>query len=123
VRGQGQRPPLDDIVIIAIDNPSLQTLGRWPWPRTLHADLLNTLAQAKPKAIAYDVLFVEPDADPKADVALGTAMKAAGPVFLPLLIEVPPRQGSDRSISTSIATGWPAASSWARAAANVVGCT
>ncbi|MCY0536259.1 CHASE2 domain-containing protein, partial [Klebsiella pneumoniae] len=28
----GQRPPLDDIVIIAIDNPSLQELGRWPWP-------------------------------------------------------------------------------------------
>ena len=90
----GQRPPLDDIVIIAIDNPSLQTLGRWPWPRTLHADLLNTLAQAKPKAIAYDVLFVEPDTDPRADIALAGAMKAAGPVFLPLLIEVPGPDGA-----------------------------
>lgn len=90
----GQRPPMDDIVIVAIDNPSLQALGRWPWPRTLHADLLNTLAQAKPKAIAYDVLFVEPDADPKADVALAGAMKAAAPVFLPLLIEVPGPDGA-----------------------------
>ncbi len=90
----GQRPPLDDIVIIAIDNSSLQELGRWPWTRTLHADLLNTLAQAKPKAVAYDVLFVEPDADPKADIALAGAMKAAGPVFLPLLIEVPGPNGA-----------------------------
>ena len=90
----GQRPPLDDIVIIAIDNPSLQELGRWPWPRTRHADLLNVLAEAKPKAIAYDVLFVEPDADPEADLALAAAMKAAGPVFLPLLIEVPGPNGA-----------------------------
>ncbi len=90
----GQRAPLDDIVIIAVDNPSLQELGRWPWPRTRHADLLNTLAQAKPKAIAYDVLFVEPDADPKADIALAAAMRAAGPVFLPLLIEVPGPNGA-----------------------------
>ena len=90
----GQRPPLDDIVIIAIDNPSLQELGRWPWPRTRHADLLNVLAEAKPKAIAYDVLFVEPDADPKADLALAAAMQAAGPVFLPLLISVPGPNGA-----------------------------
>lgn len=90
----GQRPPLDDIVIVAIDNASLQALGRWPWPRTLHADLLNTLAQAKPKAIAYDVLFVEPDADPTADIALAGAMKTAAPVFLPLLIEVPGPDGA-----------------------------
>ncbi len=90
----GQREPLDDIVIIAIDNPSLQALGRWPWPRALHSDLLNTLAEAKPKAVAYDVLFVEPDADPAADLNLAAAMKAAGPVYLPLLIDVPGPNGA-----------------------------
>lgn len=90
----GQREPLDDIVIIAIDNPSLQALGRWPWPRALHSDLLNTLAKAKPKAVAYDVLFVEPDADPQADLNLAAAMKAAGPVYLPLLIDVPGPNGA-----------------------------
>ncbi|MDF2900014.1 MAG: histidine kinase [Phenylobacterium sp.] len=90
----GRRPPLDDIVIIAIDNPSLQALGRWPWPRARHSELLNTLAQARPKAIAYDVLFVEPDADAKADQDLAAALTTAGPVFLPLLIEVPGPNGA-----------------------------
>ena len=90
----GERPPLDDIVIIAIDNPSLQALGRWPWPRARHSELLNSLARAEPKAIAYDVLFVEPDADQEADQALAAALRTAGPVFLPLLIEVPGPNGA-----------------------------
>lgn len=89
-----QRAPSDDIVIVAIDNESLRGLGRWPWPRARHAELLDRLAEARPKAIAYDVLFVEPDATPGADQDLARAVAAASPVFLPLLIEVPGRDGA-----------------------------
>jgi adenylate cyclase len=54
-----------DIAIVDIDDSSLRALapffGRWPWPRVVHAHLLNFLARAKPKAVIYDILFLEPD--------------------------------------------------------------
>jgi CHASE2 domain-containing sensor protein len=88
------RPPRDDIVILAIDNRSIQDLGRWPWPRARHAALLRRLAAAGPRAVAYDVLFVDPDADPANDKALAAAMTAAGPVVLPLTFDVPGDNGA-----------------------------
>jgi CHASE2 domain-containing sensor protein/two-component sensor histidine kinase len=88
------RPPRDDIVIVAIDNRSIQDLGRWPWPRARHAALLDQLAKARPKLIAYDVLFLDPDADPANDQALAQAVKAAAPVILPLTFDVPGDNGA-----------------------------
>lgn len=90
----GVRTPRDDIVIVAIDNRSIQALGRWPWPRARHAELLRRLAQARPKAVAYDVLFVDPDRDPGADLALAEAVKAARPTLLPLTFDVPGENGA-----------------------------
>lgn len=88
----GVRQPQPDIVIVAIDNRSVAALGRWPWPRDRHQALLDQLAKAQPKAIAYDVLFVE--ADPGADPALADAVRRAAPVFLPLTFEVPGANGA-----------------------------
>jgi len=85
------RAPDDDIVIVAIDNRSVAELGRWPWPRRLHADLLRELAKAQPRAVAYDVLFVEPAAE---DADLGAAIAAARPVFLPVTFDVPGPDGA-----------------------------
>ncbi len=51
-------------VLVAIDEASLHTLGRWPWPRQVHAQLLDRLQQTpKPaRVIAWDVVFAEPQA-------------------------------------------------------------
>jgi adenylate cyclase len=60
--------------IIAIDEESLQRLGQWPWPRTLMADLTRRLQAAEPSAIAFDILFSEPDrTSPQAMAALWRA--------------------------------------------------
>ncbi|MEN8763940.1 MAG: CHASE2 domain-containing protein, partial [Thiogranum sp.] len=56
-----QRPPPDDIVIVAIDEATLRELGRWPWSRAVHAALLDRLKNEQPKAVAFDVIFAEPD--------------------------------------------------------------
>lgn len=85
------RPASDDIVIVAIDEPSLAAIGRWPWPRAVHTALLRRLGQARPRAIGYDVLFVEPTAD---DAALARAAGAAGPVVLPMAFLVPGSNGA-----------------------------
>jgi CHASE2 domain-containing sensor protein/signal transduction histidine kinase len=87
------RSPSEDIVVVAIDNRSIASLGRWPWPRTHHEALLRRLAEARPRAVAYDVLFLEPDRAPATDVELAQAMSAL-PVYLPLSIDVPGEDGA-----------------------------
>lgn len=54
-------PPMhSDIVIAAVDDASIAELGPWPWPRRVHAELLDKLTQAQVKAVAFDFLFSEP---------------------------------------------------------------
>jgi adenylate cyclase len=54
-----------DIALIEIDEYSLRNLqpnvGRWPWPRIVHATLLDYLRAGQPKLVVYDVNFAEPD--------------------------------------------------------------
>ncbi len=78
-----RRVPDPNILIIAIDDASLAQLGRWPWPRSHHARLLQVLAPLKPRAVIYDVLFTEAEAG---DPELAKAMTTVGPVFLPALV-------------------------------------
>jgi CHASE2 domain-containing sensor protein/signal transduction histidine kinase len=56
-----QRPARDDIIIVAIDDYSLAQLGRWPWQRGVHAQLLDRIAAARPRAIGLDVILTEPE--------------------------------------------------------------
>ena len=58
------RLPSSRIAIIAIDDESIANLGRWPWPRDLHADLINRLADGGAKVIGQTVFFLEPQLDP-----------------------------------------------------------
>jgi adenylate cyclase len=47
--------------IIDIDDASLAKLGQWPWPRTRLADLVDRLRTGGAAAIAFDMMFSEPD--------------------------------------------------------------
>jgi CHASE2 domain-containing sensor protein/serine phosphatase RsbU (regulator of sigma subunit) len=49
------------VVIVAIDEESLQRFGQWPWPRTRLAQLIAGISAAKPAAVGVDLLFPEPD--------------------------------------------------------------
>lgn len=71
------------IAIIAIDDESLEMLGQWPWDRSVHAALIDTLSQGNPAVIAFDVIFSEYSSDPEADAALVDAAKRAGNVVFP----------------------------------------
>ncbi|HAC35303.1 MAG TPA: serine/threonine protein kinase [Gammaproteobacteria bacterium] len=51
-----------DLAIIAIDDPSIERLGRWPWSRTVIADLVARLEGAK--VIGLPVFYSEPQLDP-----------------------------------------------------------
>ncbi|HLB30395.1 MAG TPA: adenylate/guanylate cyclase domain-containing protein [Gammaproteobacteria bacterium] len=76
--------PPDDIVIVAIDELSMQEFNRqWPWPRTMHAELVRALKEAGAAVIGFDVLFSEPDGNgDDADAEFAAAMAEAGNVIL-----------------------------------------
>ena len=57
------RQPSDRIVIIAIDDQSIDNIGRWPWSRGVHAKLIDQLAAAKAKTIVHTTFFFEPQVD------------------------------------------------------------
>jgi HD-GYP domain-containing protein (c-di-GMP phosphodiesterase class II) len=48
-------------VVVALDDQSLATYGRWPWPRALVADLLNRIAAQHPASVGIDIIFAEPE--------------------------------------------------------------
>ena len=60
---QSSRQPSDRIAVIAIDDQSIANIGRWPWPRDVHAELIDKLAAAKAKTIVYNAFFFEPQTD------------------------------------------------------------
>lgn len=63
--------------IVDIDDESLRRLGQWPWPRTRVAELVARLQEAGAAAIAFDVLFAEPDrTSPRAMLRLWNAPPA-----------------------------------------------
>ncbi len=78
LRGELQAP--DDVVILAIDDRSLQRIGRWPWPRTVMADALDKISAGRPRAVGLDIVYAESFAD---DNRLKEAISSCGRVVLP----------------------------------------
>ncbi len=63
-------PPADGPVIVSIDEPSLAAINaQWPWPRSLHAELVRQLRAAGAKAIGLDIIMAEPST-PENDAAI-----------------------------------------------------
>lgn len=88
----GQRsfvtPAPTDIVIVAIDENSLSQLGRWPWPRQVHAELIQRLKHEQTSAIGLDIVISEPDqTNAAADEALAESIEQAKNIVLPVLLE------------------------------------
>ncbi|NJM13485.1 MAG: CHASE2 domain-containing protein [Synechococcaceae cyanobacterium SM1_2_3] len=76
------QPPPDQIVIVAIDEPSMAEIKQqWPWPRSLHAQLIRQLHKAGAKVIGFDILFAEPSQSEQ-DQALVDAVREANNVVL-----------------------------------------
>ena len=92
------RPEADpDIILVTIDDPSLQALGKWPWPRQNHAALLTKLQAAKPNSILLDILLSEPSIEAD-DSALAAAMQQSAPVYIPMHFVSPGSDGRDYDV-------------------------
>jgi len=79
---RGSQEPQKEVVIVAIDEPSFSSLGlQWPWPRSLHADLIKALTKAGARTIALDIIFAEPTSEDE-DASLAQAIQGHGNVLL-----------------------------------------
>lgn len=99
-----------DIVIVAIDDYSLQKLGgrfgSWPWPRSVMAEALDKLTKTKPLSIGLDVIYAEAST-PEDDNRLAAAITRNGRVVLPAqLYEVSATEAAANGSAENNATAW-----------------
>jgi len=84
--GAWDYPPDPRLLIVAIDDNSLQQIGQWPWPRSTHARLLDRLTEAGSARVVLDLMLSEPDRqDAAQDAELAAAIRRNGKVVLPVL--------------------------------------
>jgi len=78
-----QRPATGNVVLVEIDAKSIEALKIWPWPRSVHAELLDKLVALGARRVAFDVDF-SAQSRPEEDKALEAALsRASGKVLLP----------------------------------------
>ena len=105
------RTPSDRIAVIAIDEQSIANLGRWPWPREIHAQMIDLLAAGQVKVIGHTAFFFEPQLDAglpylyRIAALLGKSSEAqAAPDALDLLLqEAFGKLESDKKLAASMA--------------------
>lgn len=81
---KASKPKPSPIVFIDMGEDSIEAIGRWPWPRKWHATLIKIISEYEPKAIAFDVLFSEPQ-DLLDDSVLQEALRQSENVYFPVL--------------------------------------
>ena len=96
----------NDIVIIGIDNRSLERFGRWPFPRRIHADLMHSFTRIKQQeqresAILLDILFNETADRAFEDVILLEALEENGNVALQTIHYATPIKTTSQDVLTS----------------------
>jgi len=96
--GRGATP----VAVLAIDEPSFQQLGQgWPFPRGLHARLIDRLREDGAAAIGLDMVFADPAADPAQDAALAQAVARAVAAGIPVVLA-----SSREKVDSASATLW-----------------
>jgi adenylate cyclase len=107
VVSRGQRQPAPTVVLALIDEKSLDTEGRWPWPRSKLAALVERLSHDGAKVIGFDIGFLEPDENSQLAFIneLGQHVEALGitqPQLLDFIQERKQRADNDLALAQAI---------------------
>ncbi|HOW43424.1 MAG TPA: adenylate/guanylate cyclase domain-containing protein [Candidatus Omnitrophota bacterium] len=85
---RGAMPTRGPIVHIDIDEKSLDRVGRWPWPRSYHAQLTSFLKECGAKQVLWDVIFSEEfKDDPQQDALFNDAIYRSAITYLPFYFD------------------------------------
>ena len=113
IRGAVHAPP--GVVVVAIDDKTFSDLRQqWPFPRNLHAEVIDRLRADGARVIAYDVQFTEPSSPPRDDLTSTTRSAARATSCWP-----PPRWTSTAGPTSSAARPTSAPAHAVAAAANL----
>ncbi len=77
-----KREPSNDIIILAIDEVSIEEFDTWPWPRNFHGNIVKQLKEYGAKVVAFDVIFNKLSREPDKDKIFADEIKKAGNVVL-----------------------------------------
>ncbi len=99
---RGKVSPPRDIVILAIDDKSIERIGRWPWERRRLAEIIDLLHEGGAKVILMDIICAE---RAPGDEQLRKAVAQAGNVLLPIVFTFNQEQ-RPRAIESETITKW-----------------
>jgi adenylate cyclase len=107
-RLRGPQPLSSPIVLVEIDEKSVDEIGRWPWRRNVLARLMDRLTDADVAAIGFDVVFSEPEVLPETPVLRQLRASAVrdgegGGRFVALLDRAIEEADTDRRLAEAIA--------------------
>jgi adenylate cyclase len=111
-RLRGERSPGQEVVLVLVDEKSLNEVGRWPWSRDTQARLLEQLAADRPAVIGLDIIYAEPEtagrhsaAPSQNDQRFSVSLSHAANVVMALPFFVPTgRSADDRYLPNSAVT-------------------
>jgi adenylate cyclase len=111
-RLRGEQPATPEVVVVAIDEASLEQLGRWPWSREVIARFFARLKEAGPRVIGLDIIFAEREETAGLAVIrrLRQTLEAEGrvpPEVAALLAREEERADVDRRLAQVIGQGVP----------------
>jgi adenylate cyclase len=81
---RGKTAPPKEVAIVAIDDNSLEQVGRWPWDRRKVATVIDNISSLGGKVIMMDIILSE---SAPGDEVLAASIKKAGNVILPVVFD------------------------------------
>ena len=106
------RPATDQIVVVEIDPASIAHVGPWPWPRSVHADLVDRLVALGAADIALDIDFSSPSRPQEDDALAASLRRAGGSVILPAFKQATFAAGGSNEIVANLPIAVLADESW-----------
>lgn len=96
------RQPTGDIIFVDIDTKSIDSVGQWPWPRSLYATLFDKLKMQGATDIAFDIDFSSASTEAE-DAAFEKALnRASGVIILPVFSQALTAQAGESRVHYNI---------------------
>lgn len=107
LRFQKSKRPSDKVVILTIDEASLQRFGRFPFSRTVYVEMLKRIREAGGKVLAFDMSFAEPEVFSNKNLILQSAEPLIGVEQTKKLGEILDAVQPDQLLARELAVGSP----------------
>ena len=96
---RGPQSEAQDVVVVAIDEASFQEIGQtWPWQRSIHAQLIESLFKQGAKTVVLDLILADPSSEDE-DQALENSLNKHGPIILATDVAITRSHAFERVIS------------------------